>query len=193
MLTLSDVMTSDVIALTPHTTLRDAVEILTRHHVSGAPVLSGGRVVGTLSASDVLAFETSLPGVPTGHEETDDLLETATDSWDDETVPPAAYFTDLWEDAGADVAERFTEIDGPEWDVLAEHVVQEAMSTQVLSLPPEAPVHLAAQYMTRSGVHRLLVLEAEALVGIVTTMDITQTVARLQMREPLSLESPSQS
>lgn len=190
MLTLSDVMTSDVIALTPHTTLREAVEVLTRHHVSGAPVVAGGRVVGTLSASDVLAFETSLPGVPTGREDTEDLLETPTETWDEETVPPAAYFTDLWEDAGADVAERFAEIDGPEWDVLAEHVVQEAMSSQVLSLPPGAPVHLAAQYMARSGVHRLLVLEDEALVGIVTTMDITQTVARLQMREP-SLEAPS--
>lgn len=193
MLTLSDVMTSDVIALTPHTTLRDAVEILTRHHVSGAPVITGGQVIGTLSASDVLAFETSLPGVPTGHEEAEDLLDGRTETWDEETVPPAAYFTELWEDAGADVAERFSEIDGPEWDVLAEHVVQEAMSTQVLSLPPDAPVHLAAQYMARSGVHRLLVLEAESLVGIVTTMDITQTVARFQMRDPLTLETPSQS
>lgn len=193
MLTLSDVMTSDVIALTPHTTLRDAVEILTRHHVSGAPVISGGRVIGTLSASDVLAFETMLPGVPTGHDDAEDLLDGRTESWDEELVPPAAYFTDLWEDAGADVAERFAETDGPEWDVLAEHVVQEAMSTQVLSLPPDAPVHLAAQYMSRSGVHRLLVLHAEALVGIVTTMDITQTVARFQMREPLALEVPAPS
>ena len=192
MLTLSDVMTSDVIALTPHTTLREAVEILTRHHVSGAPVVAGGGVVGTLSASDVLAFETSLPGVPTGHDEPEDLLDGPVEGWDEETVPPASYFTDLWEDAGADVAERFSEIDGPEWDVLAEHVVQEAMSTQVLSLPPDAPVHLAAQYMARSGVHRLLVMDERALFGIVTTMDITQTVARFQMREPLALESPTQ-
>ena len=61
-----------------------------------------------------------------------------------------------------------------------------------LGHPPDAPLHTAAQYMGRSGVHRVLVMSSDELLGIVTTMDITQTVARLQLREPLWLESQPQ-
>ncbi len=181
MLTVRDVMTTEIIALAPHTTLREAVEVLARNHVSGAPVLDGNKVVGTLSASDLLAFEASLPGVPIGHEEPENLFDGRVEDWDDEDTPPAAYYTDLWEDAGADVSERFSEIEGPEWDTLSEHIVQEAMSLHVLSLPPDAPLTMACEQMGNAGVHRLLVVDENRLVGIVTTMDITQTVARSQL------------
>lgn len=182
MLTVRDVMTSELLTMAPETTLRDAAEVLTARHVSGAPVLVGCRVVGTISASDILAFEATLPGVPREREAEDSLLEDPV-NWDDDDQPPAAYFTEMWEDAGADVSERFYTIDGPEWDVLAEHIVAEAMSAQVLALPPSASIQSAAEYMEQTGVHRVLIVDADRLVGIVTTMDITRVVARHQMTD----------
>ena len=182
MLTVEQVMTSDVLVLSPETTLRDAVEALATRHVSGAPVISGGRVVGTLSASDVLSFEASMPGVPTEREASESLLDDFVD-WEDETDPPASYFTDLWEDAGADAAERFSSTETPEWDVLTEHTVGEAMSHTVLAVPPSAPLQLAAEAMDQSGAHRVLVLDAGRLVGIVTTMDVTRVVALYAIAE----------
>jgi len=56
MLRIKDIMTRDVITATPDTTLRDAMEILSKRHVSGAPVLQGGKVVGIFSASDLLSY-----------------------------------------------------------------------------------------------------------------------------------------
>ena len=55
MLRIKDIMTRDVITATPDTTLRDAMEMLSTRHVSGAPVLDGGKVVGIFSASDLLS------------------------------------------------------------------------------------------------------------------------------------------
>jgi CBS domain-containing protein len=180
MLTVRDVMTLDVLALAPESSLRDAVELLTARHVTGAPVVSGIEAIGTLSASDILAFESTLPGVPMEREVVDPLLDERVD-WDDGSEPPASYFTELWEDAGADVMERFDALDGPEWDVLAEHTVVEAMSHRVIALPPNARLQEAAVYMNEAGVHRVLVVEQQRLIGIVTTMDIIRAVANHQL------------
>ena len=56
MLKIRDIMTRDVLTATPDTTLRDAMALLSERHVSGAPVVDGGKVVGIFSASDLLAY-----------------------------------------------------------------------------------------------------------------------------------------
>jgi len=56
MLKLKDIMTCDVVSATPDMTIREAMELLTERHVSGAPVIDGGKVVGVFSATDLLAF-----------------------------------------------------------------------------------------------------------------------------------------
>ena len=55
MLKLRDIMTTEVISVPPDMTMRDAMELLSRRHLSGAPVIDGGRVVGVFSSSDILA------------------------------------------------------------------------------------------------------------------------------------------
>jgi CBS domain-containing protein len=175
MLTLRDVMTKQVLTLPLEMTLRDAIEELAAHRVTGAPVVANGRIAGTLSANDVLAFMSSTPGVP--------ALQERADPWsdgnaDDSGTPAATYFTEFWEDAGAEVTQRFGSVDGPEWDVLDEHTVAEAMSTRALLLPPSASLCAAAASMLRCGVHRVLVVNGRELLGIVTTMDVTKAFAR---------------
>lgn len=185
MLTVRDIMTPDVLTLTPEATLREAVEALARRRVSGAPVVSGGCVVGTISAADILVFEASMPGVPTERESVESLLDEPVD-WDDEEVPPATYFTELWEDAGADVSERFSVSECPEWDVLSEHTVDEVMSPTVLAVPPTASVVMAAEALNHATMDRLLVVEDARLVGILTTMDVTRAVAVYALQLPTS-------
>lgn len=184
MLCVRDVMTPDPVTIGPEANLRDAVELLTRHGISGVPVVRGGRVVGTLSARDIIAFEASTPGVPTERDDDDDVwVETAPLFTDDTDTPPSAFFADLWEDAGADVAERFRNTDSPEWDVLAEHTVDEAMSRGVLAVRPASPLQRAAEFMKLTGAHRVLVIDEDRLVGIITPMDITRAVAEHRLSD----------
>jgi CBS domain-containing protein len=178
MLRLQDIMTRDLVTLSPEHSLRDAMSLLTSRHVSGAPVLANGRVVGVISLTDLAESVSSAPGVPTERPELAEWGE-----WDEPRdlpegeEPPSAFFAHLWDDAGADVAERIDESGGPEWDVLAEHTVGEAMSRNVLSLPPGAAVEYAADFMRTAGIHRVLVMDGEALLGVVTTKDISNAVA----------------
>ena len=183
MLCVRDVMTTDPVTIGPDTNLRDAVELLTRHGISGVPVVRGGYVVGTLSARDIVTFEASTPGVPTERDDDDIWVESAPLFADDAETPPSAFFADLWEDAGADVAERFRNTDCPEWDLLAEHTVDEAMSRDILAVQPGSSVQAAAEFMKTSGAHRVLVIEQDHLVGIVTPMDITRAVAEHRLDE----------
>lgn len=192
MTTVRDLMTTDVATVDPDLTLRDAVELFAQRHVSGAPVMTGGRVVGVLSTSDVLAFEAATPGVPTERPELELEEWNEPTEWVEGEEAPAAFFNEQWADAGADVMERFAEIGGPEWDELAEHTVGEAMGRAVCSVRASADVYTAADSMLRASVHRLLVMDAGRLVGILSSMDIVRAVAehRLVTASPEARATP---
>jgi CBS domain-containing protein len=54
MLTLRDIMVTDVETAEPDMTLREAMTMLSECHIRGAPVTHAGKVVGIFSASDLL-------------------------------------------------------------------------------------------------------------------------------------------
>jgi len=178
MLRLRDIMTAEVLTVPPELTIRDAMSLFATRHVSGAPVVASGKVMGVVSATDLMEFASSLPGVPSQRPDDDDA-----DEWqriDDEILeeePPIAFFAENWENAGADVSERMSTVGGPEWNALEEHTVAEAMTRDVFWLAPDTAVELAADKMRESGVHRVLVMKDDALLGIVTTRDIANAVA----------------
>ncbi len=178
MLTLRDIMTPEVVTLDPEMTLRDALEILTGRHISGAPVVEGGRIVGVFSAMDAIEFLATTPGVPDVASTQDEGdAEDPQEPTDMDADAPAAYFVDFWSDAGADVGERFRDVGTAAWDLLAEHTVSEAMSRRAAALTPDASVRAAADVMQRTGVHRVLVMDGTKLAGIVSALDIANAVA----------------
>jgi CBS domain-containing protein len=180
-LKVRELLSPDVVTLSPEDTLRDAIEVLTNRRVSGAPVLAGNRVVGVVSATDILDFEASNPGVPAERVDQMEWGEPGAPSEWEEADSPAAYYTEMWSDAGADVLQRFQNPQGPEWDVLGEHTVSEVMTQSLQTLEPEADVHEAAAAMLAAGVHRLLVTQGGRLVGILTMTDIVRAVAERRL------------
>lgn len=56
MLRLKDIMTTDVLSATPQMTLREVMELLAERHISGVPVVSGGKVIGVVTATDLVDF-----------------------------------------------------------------------------------------------------------------------------------------
>jgi CBS domain-containing protein len=131
-----DIMTSAVVTVGPGLTIREAAELLASRHISGAPVVDHGRVVGLITATDILDFVAALPG-----------------------VPPEL-------------------VDDTEWNSLEEHTVDEAMTNAPLhTLPPDATARQAAEMMQKEDIHRIVVMEGERLVGVVSTLDITRALA----------------
>lgn len=190
MVRLRDIMTAEVLTVSPGATIREAMELLCQHHVSGAPVVSGGRVVGVVSASDLLAFASTISGVPTSRDFADPLdvdraaLERIDDPEDDGGMVGSAFFTDLWDDAGADVVARVENVDSPEWNALEEHDVSEAMTRLPLcTLPPDADARVAAELMVQRQIHRVLVTQDDGIVGIVSSLDFARAVAEGKFRD----------
>jgi CBS domain-containing protein len=173
MLIIRDIMTGNPVTIAPQVSLRDAVEVLARYGVSGVPVVDGRSVIGTLSAGDIVDFESTHGDPPTqqSNADVDDSLAM------DDDVGSAGSFVDFWDDAGADAVERMRCSNTPEWDPLADSVVADAMSAVEMTFRPSDPAELAAGYMRSTGSHRAVVVEDGVLVGIVTTMDFTRAVA----------------
>jgi CBS domain-containing protein len=179
---VSDIMTSDVSVVNPEMTLRTALETLRARGVAGAPVVRGDEVVGVVSAADLLEFEATTAPVPSFRSDQGEWEEPLQEdeAWA-EGASPALYFVELWRDSEADVVERMSDVEGPEWDFLSDYTVAEAMTTGLYSVKPGDDVRAAARAMTDAGVHRLLVLEEGRLAGILSASDIVRAVAQDQL------------
>jgi CBS domain-containing protein len=138
MLRLRDIMTREVVSAAPDLTIRDAMELLSERHVSGAPVIEGGKVVGIVSTTDLL-----------------DLLADLSD-----TTPSLTF-------------RRRKGRTTPLEDV----TVDEVMTRKVHSLPPDCLVDEAAVLMGEKQIHRVLVMQGDVLLGIVSTSDVAKAVA----------------
>ena len=125
MLRLRDIMTTDIVTVPPELTIRDAVLVLSKRHMGGAPVVSGRKVVGVVSLVDLAEFAEMAP---------------------------------------------------MDRNALEEHTVSEVMNHTICSLPPDTFVDNAADFMRAADVHRVLVMDGESLLGLVTTRDIADAV-----------------
>ena len=187
MLRIRDIMTREVMTLAPQMTLREAMENLTARNVSGAPVVSGQKVVGVISASDLLSFAAAPPRnaerwtepAPAG--EFDESAE-----WN-ETIERAeaddshAFFTDMWDDHTEGTTEVIESRGESSPDAMENCLVEDVMTKKIRWLSPDADVRSAAEMMREFGVHRVLVLNRGHLVGLVSAMDIARAVAERQL------------
>lgn len=150
---VADVMQKSVRSVHPDMPVRDLEQWLVSEHVTGAPVVEGGRLVGVVSRSDVvrqLVVEETLAG---------QLDDPARDP--DET--PAREESEAFARA---VAGRWVDLK-----------VRDVMIEGVISVAPEAPVAEAARVMADRHVHRVVVLDGERIAGIVSSMDLIRLVA----------------
>jgi CBS domain-containing protein len=183
MLRLRDIMVTDVLTVSPDMTIREAMDVLVERHISGVPVVANGHVIGIISATDLLAFSASLPGIQEADVDRAEWGEELSD-WSEGNEASAAYFAEMW-GASGEVGTRQPVAHGPEWNALEEHTVAEAMTSPPLcTLPPNATVEDAAEFMHATGVHRVLVMDSGRLAGIVTSMDVARAVGERRLTPP---------
>jgi CBS domain-containing protein len=125
-----------------------------------------------------MAFLAQQPGVPTDRGSSgdyDNQMDIGADEADGDIGWQSAYFADLWDDVGADTSARFDSIANPEWDMLTEHDISEVMTrTPLHTVFPDDSAESAASLMQTAGIHRVLVIEDEDLVGILSSLDIAR-------------------
>jgi CBS domain-containing protein len=175
MMMLRDIMTRDVVYVTPDTPIADVVSILSGESITGVPVIAAHRVVGVISASDIVDFagrnETELENGQENWDDIDDEMERELEAEMSPLELEEAEIADQIEDSSKDNVELFTE-----------YTAGDLMTRKLCSLPSTTPLDKAARQMVRTGVHRLLVMDDDRLVGIATSMDFLRAVAQGHLR-----------
>ncbi len=150
-MTVSSIMTRNVITVGPELPLDKLISLLVDQNISGVPVVDArGLPIGMVSKSDLVSEEYDWA----------DLREEAHNSR---------------RLAGLLVGE---EPEPPDARNFVRRTVADVMTNAALSILPTATVREASALMVSHHVHRLTVIDQSArLVGIVTTFDVTRWVA----------------
>ncbi len=143
-----DIMTTDLVTLSPNNTVREATKKLAVENISGAPVVDENyRMVGILSGNDILEL----------------IMEYDRKKGRDLADHMLSFYMD------ADVAD-------PELKKVAEEIsntkVSDIMTRTVLSTTPDANIIDLLRSMINMDISRVPVLEKGVLIGIVSRADI---------------------
>jgi predicted transcriptional regulator len=150
-----DVMSRDLITASPDQSLVEVRHTLIESRIGGAPVVSGGRLVGVISRSDLIRIE--------------ELVETL----DAEVSDNEEWLDDQADGFEHPAPRRFEGFHAR----LKQLRVKDAMRSQVVTCAPETPIRELADEMIRQRVHRIVVVEKDRPVGIVSTLDIVELMA----------------
>ena len=147
--TVAEIMTTELVTVSPETSLQEAIQILAEREISGLPVVDDrGQLVGVISETDLTWQET---GVDT---------------------PPYVMFLDsiIYLQNPAKHNEEVHKALG--------QTVGEAMSDRLTTVKATQPVREAARIMHEEKVRRLPVVnEKEELIGMITQGDVIKMMA----------------
>jgi CBS domain-containing protein len=148
MLAARDIMTTEVLTVTPETSISEMAKILENRKIGGVPVVGkGGRLVGVITQSD--------------------LVDRARDL----ELPPAINILDFhfYLQIPSHLMARVEKMLGT--------TVGDCMSKEPVTVAPDTPVARIAGLMAKQKVHTLPVLDGGKLVGIIGKMDLVRAMA----------------
>ncbi|MBS0196493.1 MAG: CBS domain-containing protein [Planctomycetes bacterium] len=139
-----DIMSVDLVCVSPSATIRDLARIFEDHEISGAPVVDQeGRVIGVVTKTD--------------------LIRRCSEGTSD--IPPAYLFEVLSEQ---DEDEETSEVI-PEPLIC----VEDFMTEDPLMVSPEVPAAAVARMMYEKRIHRVIVVDGERFpIGMITSLDL---------------------
>lgn len=57
---VKDIMSKDIVIISPDKTLEDAADLMTEKKIKKLPVVEGGKLIGIVTATDLIAYEKNL-------------------------------------------------------------------------------------------------------------------------------------
>jgi len=149
MLKAKDIMTKEVITVTPETTVVELAKIFSESRISSAPVVNdSGNLLGMVSETDLVEQDKSLH-IPTVVSIFDWVIYLESDK-------------------------RFEK----ELQKMTGQTVGDIYSQQLFYVAPEAPVSAVADIMSREKVHAVPVLDGGRVVGIIGRIDLIRTMMK---------------
>ncbi|RLC48436.1 MAG: hypothetical protein DRH70_01070 [Candidatus Coatesbacteria bacterium] len=149
-LTAKDVMTRDVVTVSPSTSLKTLGRILAEHNITGVPVVNDeGKIAGIVSETDLILSQLRMR---IGNRDYDDIFDLFSASTELAAEPQARYGP------------------APRW-------VEDIMTKRVIVVGEDTAVTDLASLMADKGIHRVPVVRDGKLVGIVSALDLLKAIA----------------
>jgi CBS domain-containing protein len=157
MLKVKDIMTREIITVSPETEIVNAAKILLEKRINGLPVIDAfGRLVGLLCQSDLVAQQKSIP-IPSVFTLLDSYIPLTSIKRIDKEVEKIAALT-----------------------------VKQAMTPNPVTVGPETDIADVAKLMVDKKYHTLPVMEGDKVIGIVGKEDVLKTlISEPQTREDI--------
>ena len=147
MIIARDIMTTDLITVTPDMNIPRAAKILFDNRINGAPVVDdSGRLKGMLCQSDLITQQKKLP-IPTVFTFLDSVIRLTSMKQIEKQVRKIAALT-----------------------------VSEAMTPKPVTVRPDTRLETVADLMVNNKFHTLPVVEDSRLVGIIGKQDVLRTL-----------------
>ena len=177
MLTVRDIMRTDVVTVSPDTTARHLAKLLADEEITGVPVMdTGDALVGVVSSTDLVRLAADESGIDLRavafERSVDPVLDPDMDDEDAREADPYGFF--LPEDSpftGQRVLEQWPE---SEFDSV---LVRDIMTPVSFTVEPDTTVPELCEFLVRGRIHRAVVVDDGRLVGIVTSVDVLRAVA----------------
>jgi CBS domain-containing protein len=146
---VSEIMTTQVISVHPDTKITEAAKILLDNHINGVPVVDkNNKLLGILCQSDIIAQQKKFP-IPTFFTLLNGLIP----------------LTSM-----AGLEKQLQKISATE--------VSQAMTSEPISVKPEASLEDVAEIMVNKNYHTLPVVKDGKLVGIIGKEDVLKTLTK---------------
>lgn len=149
MLTAKDIMTKDVVSVTPDTSIEELSNLLVRNQISGAPVVNAaGGIVGIVTENDLISRNKRLH------------------------IPTVVSFLDaaIYLESSKKFAEEVKRVTATK--------VGDICTSKVITITEETTLTDIATLMAEKKVHLLPVVREGKVVGVVGKRDVVAAVAR---------------
>ncbi|MFP4444975.1 MAG: CBS domain-containing protein [Desulfosudaceae bacterium] len=147
MITVKDIMTTEVITVTPDTEITRAAKILIEKGINGLPVVDdAGRLVGILCQSDLITQQKKMP-IPSFFTLLDAFIPTTSSRQLEKEVKKITAIT-----------------------------VDQAMTPDPVTVSPADEISVLADLMVDKKYHTIPVVENGRLVGVVGNEDVLRTI-----------------
>jgi transcriptional regulator with GAF, ATPase, and Fis domain len=183
---VGEVMSSPVVSISADLSVFDASRIMAEKHIKRLPILEDGRLAGIVTQTGLIRVSASygmwknvgeimsrdVAGIQSG--------ATVVEATEVMTGRKISCIVVLEDD---EVVGVFTEKDLLKKVVAlqkdtSELIIEELMSSPVMTVPPDCSLFSASRIMEKKGVHRLVIMEDKQLCGIVTQTDIFKAVKK---------------
>ncbi len=147
MITANDIMTQEVISISPETEIAQAAKLLLTNRINGVPVINdAGELVGILCQSDLIIQQKNIP-IPSLFTLLDGFIPLTSSKKLDKEV-----------------------------EKIAATKVADAMTPAPVTVNSDTGIEKIAALMVEKNYHTLPVVDANKLVGIVGKVDVLRTL-----------------